>query len=131
MTTNISKSVISKKVQIPQNSNTHSPRSKSDKVIELGPLESVFPCSASKILDFLLVFRNYDYSISDIARNSGVGFKTTLKVINNLAAENIIFKNRHIGKAILFKLNPESPKSKYLKKLASNIATEHAMKMAV
>ena len=130
MTTN--SNVISKKMQSMQNSKTHLPESKSNpKVIKLGPLESLFPCSASKILDFLLVFRNYDYSISEIARNSRAGFKTTLKVINNLAAENIIFKNRHIDKALLFKMNLNSPKSQYLKKLASNIATGHAMKIAV
>ncbi len=100
-----------------------------EKVMGIGPLESVFPCSASKILDFMITFRSYDYSISDIARKSGVGFKTTLKEVNKLAAENVIFKNRNVGKAMLFKINPDSSKSKYLEKLSSSIATERAMKI--
>ena len=60
------------------------------KVLEKGPLEYTLPCSESKILDFLIVFKEYDYSISDISKNSGVGFKTTLGIIRKLESQGMI-----------------------------------------
>ena len=98
------------------------------KVLEKGPLESVFPCSESKILDFLITFQDYDYSISDISKNSGVGFKTTLGIIRNLETKNIILKERTVGRAQMYRLNIDSDHAKSISNLALNIATERALK---
>ena len=98
------------------------------KVLEKGPLESMFPGSESKILDFLIAFQEYDYSISDISKNSGVGFKTTLGVIRKLESQNIILKERNVGRAQMYKLYLESEQAKSISKLALDIATERAMK---
>ncbi|HUT05651.1 MAG TPA: hypothetical protein VMW74_03050 [Nitrosopumilaceae archaeon] len=97
------------------------------KVLEKGPLESIFSGSESKILDFLIAFQEYDYSISDIAKNSGVGFKTTLGVIRKLELQNIILKERTVGRAQMYKLNLESEQAKSISSLSLNIATESAM----
>lgn len=100
--------------------------SKKDKVLEIGPLESMFPCSESKILDFLVVFQEYDYSISDIAENSGVGFKTTLGVVKNLEIQQVIVNTRNVGRAKMYKLNLESSEANVINKLALGIATVRA-----
>jgi len=97
-----------------------------DKVLECGALESRFPCSESKILDFLITFRSYDYSISDISKNSGVGFKTTLGVINNFESKQIIIKERNVGRAKMYKLNLDSTEAMTLSKLALDIAVANA-----
>ena len=102
-----------------------------EKVLECGPLESVFPCSESKILDFLVTFQEYDYSISDISKNSGVGFKTTLGVIKDLETRQLIFKNRNVGRAKMFKLNLDSAETVIINKLALEIATKRAMNQAI
>ena len=99
---------------------------KNNKVLECGALESRFPCSESKILDFLITFRSYDYSISDISKNSGVGFKTTLGVIKNLESQRVILKERNVGRAKMYKINPDSKEAITLKKLALDIAVTRA-----
>lgn len=97
-----------------------------NKVLELGPLESVFPGSESKILDFLIAFQEFDYSISDISRNSGVGFKTALKIVNALEGRKMILKNRNVGRAKMFKLNLGSPEAISVSKLALEIAVRNS-----
>ncbi len=92
------------------------------KVLELGPLEDTFPCSRSKILDFLIVFDDYDYSISDIARYSGMSFKTALNEIRTLESESFITRTRRSGKAIMYKLNLDSKQVQLISQLAKETA---------
>ena len=108
--------------------NTHS--KKIEKALELGPLESVFPCSTSKILDFLVTFKDFDYSISDISKNSGVGFKTTLHEIRKLEEAGVIQRTRTVGKAIMYRLNLDSSQARSIKNLAFEIASERAQELA-
>jgi len=98
-------------------------KKENDTESEIGPLESVFPGSVSKILDFLVIFRDYDYSISDISKNSGVGFKTTLNEIHRLEEQRVIQNTRTVGKAMMYKLNSVSNQAKSISKLATDIAT--------
>jgi len=100
--------------------------SKNEKVLECGPMESVFSCSTSKILDFLLTFRDYDYSISDIAKNSGVGFKTTLNEIHRLDDQGVIKNTRSVGKALMYTMDPDSLQAQSIQKLSLDIATQRA-----
>lgn len=110
-------------VEIKQTSGKVVSRKEIDTVLEMGPLASIFPCSVSKILDFLVTFRDYDYSISDISKNSGVGFKTTLNEIHRLEDQGVVQNTRTVGKAIMYKLNPASNQAKSISKLAIDIAT--------
>lgn len=96
----------------------------STKVLEIGPLESIFPGSESKILDFMTTMRDFDYSISDISKNSGVGFKTTLGIIHKLEGQNVLKNTRPVGKALMYKLNLESSQAKSISRLALEIANE-------
>jgi len=79
-------------------------------ILEISILQDagLFSKSRSKILDFLIMFREFDYSISDISKYSKVSFKTTLKEINELEDLGIIKKTRNVGKAILYRFNVES-----------------------
>jgi len=112
-----------KDTEIEQTSGDVILKKETDTVLEIGPLESVFPGSVSKILDFLVTFRDYDYSISDVSKNSGVGFKTTLNEIHRLEDQGVVQNTRTVGKAIMYKLNPVSNQVKSIKNLAMDIAT--------
>jgi len=112
-----------KDTEIEQTSEDVILKKETDTVLEIGPLESVFPGSVSKILDFLVTFRDYDYSISDISKNSGVGFKTTLNQIHRLEDQGVVQNTRSVGKATMYKLNPVSNQVKSINKLALDIAT--------
>ena len=95
-------------------------------MLEKGPLYTMFPCSTSKILDFMTTFHRYDYSISDIAKNSGVTFKTAHNEIRKLESDEVITQTRTVGKAIMFQFNSNSSKAKSIRKLALDIAAEEA-----
>ena len=97
------------------------------KVLEKGPLESVFPGSTAKILDFLATFKDWDYSVSDISRNVDLSFKTTLGEIKNLKDQEVILKTRNVGKSNMYKLNLDSGQGHYINKLVFEIAKKRAM----
>jgi len=63
----------------------------------------------ARILDFLLMFPKFDYSLTDIARNSNVGYSTLQLLWSDLVDGEIVIQTRIIGKAKLFKLNEENP----------------------
>ncbi len=101
-----------------------------NKALQSGSLESVFPGSTSKILDFLATFKDWDYSVSDIAKNSGVSFKTALNEIRNLEQQGVVSRTRTVGKAIMYKLNLDSKQGFYIDKLIFELATKRALKSA-
>ncbi|OLC92718.1 MAG: hypothetical protein AUI60_00405 [Thaumarchaeota archaeon 13_1_40CM_2_39_4] len=98
-----------------------------NKALQNGPLESVFPGSTSKILDFLATFKDWDYSVSDIAKNAGISFKTALNEIRNLEQQGVVSRTRTVGKAIMYKLNLDSKQGYHIDKLIFEIARNKAL----
>ena len=62
-----------------------------------------------RILNYLIKYRGLDYSMSDIARNSGVGWATLSRLWDGLVKLKIVVPTREIGKAKLFKINEGNP----------------------
>lgn len=62
-----------------------------------------------KILDFLIEGKNFDYSMTEIARNSGVGWSAFTEVWKRFVEKEIVVETRKIGNARLYKLNTENP----------------------
>ena len=52
----------------------------------------------SKVLDFLLTSRDFDYSKKDIAENSEISYNTLNSIWSQLISNDIIVKTRRIGK---------------------------------
>jgi DNA-binding Lrp family transcriptional regulator len=98
-----------------------------NKALQKGPLENVFPGSTSKILDFLATFKDWDYSVSDIAKHSGISFKTALNEIKNLEQQGVVFRTRTVGKATMYKLNLDSKQGHYIDKLIFELATKRVL----
>jgi len=67
-----------------------------------------------RVLDFLIEGRGLDYSLSDIAENSNIGWTTLHRIWDKLVQLNIVVPTREIGRAKLFKLNEENPAVKKL-----------------
>ena len=88
-----------------------------------GPLESMFPVASSKILDFLSTHKLWDYSVSDIARYSGVSFKTALTKVKKIESQDVIKQTRTVGNAIMYQFNMESKQAYHIDKLINEIAT--------
>ncbi len=62
-----------------------------------------------RILDFLLYSRDFDYPITEIAKNSDVNFQTLKKLWPHLEREKIVICTRTLGGACLYKLNTKNP----------------------
>ncbi len=62
-----------------------------------------------RVLDFLIVGRDIDYSMTEIAKNSGVGWTAFSEAWKQLNEKEIVIFTRKIGNAKLFQLNIKNP----------------------
>ena len=67
-----------------------------------------------KVIDFFLDNREFDYSLTDIAKNSDIGWSALHQFRSNFVKLEIVTKTRKIGRAELYKLNSNSPLVKKL-----------------
>ncbi len=62
-----------------------------------------------RVMDFLVVNEDFDYSMTDIASLSGVGYSTLKLFWSKLEKEGIVVNVRTIGKAKMYKLDLSNP----------------------
>lgn len=62
-----------------------------------------------RVMDFLIVNENFDYSMTDIASQSGVGYSTLKLFWGNLEANGIVRNTRVVGRAKMYRLNMANP----------------------
>jgi len=75
-----------------------------------------------KVMDFFLDNREFDYSLTDIAKNADVGWSTIHGFWKDIIKLGIVIKTRRIGRAELYKLNMNSPLVKKLVDLDVSIS---------
>ncbi|MFH1505806.1 MAG: hypothetical protein ABIE94_02350 [archaeon] len=83
----------------------------------------------NKVLDFLIVFSSFDYSLTDIAKNSGVAYSTLMLFWKTLEKYKIVTFTRKVGKAKMYRLNKENPAVKQLIRLHKTICKQEVRKM--
>ena len=81
-----------------------------------------------RVLDYLLTERDLDFSISDMARNAGVGRTTLYRIWDNLIKNMIIIPTRTVGKAKLYKLNKDNVKIQKLIEIDDMLILEELKK---
>ncbi len=62
-----------------------------------------------RILNYMIQVRGLDFSMSDIARNSNVGWATLNRMWKEFVELKVVIITRKVGKAKLYKLNEENP----------------------
>lgn len=62
-----------------------------------------------RVLDFLVVNEDFDYSMTDIANLSEVGYSTLKLFWSRLEKEKIVVNTRIVGRAKMYKLNLSNP----------------------
>lgn len=67
-----------------------------------------------KVLDFLIENQEFDYSLTEIARNSEIAWTTLHQFWKEFVKQGLVIKTRNIGRAEMYKLNT---KSELVKKL--------------
>ena len=63
----------------------------------------------NNILDFLVVFDQFDYSMADLASQADVGYSTLKELLPELVQKKIIIQTRISGKSAMYKLNKKNP----------------------
>jgi len=81
-----------------------------------------------RILDYLLTERDLDFSITDMAKNAGIGRATLYRIWDELIKHKLIMPTRIIGKAKLYKLNITNPKVKKLIEIDDMLVIEDLKK---
>ncbi len=61
-----------------------------------------------RVLDFLILARDMDYSLTEIAKNAGVGWTAFSELWPQLVERQIVLFTRQVGNARLFKLNTKN-----------------------
>jgi hypothetical protein len=73
-----------------------------------GILENLFSSRAiAQILDFFFDHKEFDYPPSEIAKKTGLSFRTIFRELPSLERNQLIFNNRRIGKTNMYKLNTD------------------------
>ena len=79
----------------------------------------------TRILNFLLIHREFDYSLTDIAENSNVAWSTLNLLWPNLEKNKIVLHTRNVGKAKMYKLNSANKIVQSLIKFADSIVWDY------
>jgi hypothetical protein len=84
-----------------------------------GTLTKVFSSRAvSQIIDFFLDHKEFDYSPGEIAKKTGLSFRTIFREIPYLEKNQLIYISRKIGKTSMYRLNMDLQAVVFLEKFA-------------
>jgi len=72
------------------------------------PLTRIFRNSNSKILDFLILNKKFDYSEAEISQEAGVPSRTLQRILPCLVDEELVVKTRKSGRTNMYVANLES-----------------------
>lgn len=79
-----------------------------------------------RVLDFFITYREFDYSLTDIAKETEVGWNTLHAFFPKLIEKGIVKETRQVGRAKLYKLNTDNPVVKKLIEI-NNLITSKAV----
>ncbi|MBI2597586.1 MAG: hypothetical protein HYW50_00130 [Candidatus Diapherotrites archaeon] len=82
----------------------------------------------TRLLEFLITGREFDYTLTDMAKNAGISWSTLHRVFPKLQKQKIVIKTRSIGRAKLFKINLENQEVKKLVQLFDSLLVKQLEK---
>lgn len=84
-----------------------------------GVLSDIFSSRAvSQIMDFFLDHKEFDYSPAEIAKKTGLSFRTIFRELPHLEKNQLIYTSRKIGKTNMYRLNIDFQAVTFLEKFA-------------
>jgi DNA-binding transcriptional ArsR family regulator len=84
-----------------------------------GVLSDIFSSGAvSQIMDFFLDHKEFDYSPGEIAKKTGLSFRTIFRELPYLEKNQLIYISRKIGKTNMYRLNVDLQAVNFLEKFA-------------
>jgi len=82
-----------------------------------------------RLLNFLILGKDFDYSMTDIAEGNHVGWTSFTRAWGKLEKRKVVMHTRNIGRAKLYKLNTQDPTVQKLIKLHWEIIKTETDKM--
>jgi len=64
----------------------------------------------NKVLDFLIIAQDFDYSLKDIAKHAKISYPCMKQLKKELVKDGWIILTRNVGKAQMYKLNVNNKK---------------------
>ena len=74
-----------------------------------------------KVFEYLVEWKGYDISISDLARGAGISRNTATEIVRELLEQKILKPTRNVGNAQFFVLNRENKISQQILKLFKTV----------
>ena len=98
------------------------------------PLESIFRNNISRILDFLILNPQFDYSASEMSKITKVPPRTIQRVLPHLVAKELVKETGKVGNTKMYILNTQSELAEVLRRYvqtAINVNINNARKQHV
>lgn len=84
--------------------------------------------AVAQVLDFFLDHKEFDYPVSEIAKKTGLSFRTVFREVPNLENNHLIYNSRRVGKASMYKLNTNFEAVVLLERFALELSQLQSMK---
>ncbi len=94
-------------------------------------LEFIGDTSATRLLDFLVTGREFDYTLTDLANKAGVSWTTLHRIFPQFIKNKIVLEVRQIGRAKLYKLNVANLRVKKVIDLYDSIIVDELKRLGL
>jgi predicted transcriptional regulator len=79
------------------------------------PLERIFRNSIARVIDFLIINQQFNFTTAEISRSSEIPLRTVQRIIPHLVQNKIVIENKYKDKIKNYELNKESKLVEILK----------------
>ena len=84
-------------------------------IIKNRPLERIFRNSIARVIDFLIINQQFNFTTAEISRSSEIPLRTVQRIIPHLVQNKIVTENKYKDKIKNYELNRESKLVEILK----------------
>ena len=77
-------------------------------VIKNRPLERIFRNNIARVIDFLIINQQFNFTTAEISKSSEIPLRTVQRIIPQLIRNNIVIENKYKGKIKNYELNRNS-----------------------
>ena len=85
-------------------------------------LQAIGDTPRLRVIDFLITFQDFDYSLTDISEGGEVAYRTLMEIWLSIEKANLVIETRKVGKSRMFKINMQNPVVKGLSAMQLKLA---------
>ena len=72
------------------------------------PLERIFRNNIARVIDFLIINQQFNFTTSEISKSSEIPLRTVQRIVPQLVQNKIVIENKYKGKIKNYELNRNS-----------------------